>query len=462
MTRRTALFGGSFNPSAVHHRDVALALAPHFGSQIVIPCGPRPDKEQTNDIEPVHRAVMADLTFRGIPGVSVDLFDLEHATFTKTHKLDELYALRDGGEIWHVVGTDLIAGGKDGQSPIQREWAEGESLWRRCRFAVIVRDGFPCDPADLPPKGMFITGVKGGASTDIRERAFRRQPYADLVVPEVAAYVERYNLYRGGSPSRTTRLRLPDPRPFVFVDDRNPRAKALAERLAGIAVNEDDANCIVAIGGDGTMLRAIRKHWRRRLPFIGVNAGHRGYLLNEIDPDLQDPGFLFDDLRVQQLPQLYVECQDLRGDRFGSYAFNDAWVACGTGQCAWLEVKVDGQARIPKLVADGVLVSTAAGSTGYARSMGATPLLVDSRGWLVVGNNVLEPRAWKSAPLSLDSSVEITSLDVQKRPVRAFVDGQDRGVVCSMRVRPSRVASVELAFSPHRDMAAKLAEDLFP
>lgn len=462
MTRKVALFGGSFNPSALHHRAVVEALVPHFDKIIVIPCGPRPDKEQTNDIEPAHRAAMADMAFRGIPKVEVDLFDLEHATFTKTHKLDELYGLKEGGEIWHVVGTDLIAGGEEGQSPIQRQWAEGESLWRRCRFAVVSRKDHPFKQADLPPQSMVINGVKGGASTDIRERVFRRQPYDGLVAPDVAAYVERYNLYRGGALSRATRLRLPDPRPFLFADDRNPKAKALAERFAGIATTEDEANCIVAIGGDGTMLRAIRKHWRRRLPFIGVNAGHRGYLLNEIDADLQDPGFLFDDLRVQQLSQLYVECQDLRGDRFGSYAFNDAWVACGTGQCAWLEVKVDGQTRIPKLVADGVLVSTAAGSTGYARSMGATPLLVDSRGWLVVGNNVLEPRAWKSAPLSLDSSVEITSLDLGKRPIRAFIDGQDRGVVCSMRVRPSRVASVELAFSPHRDMAAKLAEDLFP
>jgi NAD+ kinase len=462
MTNKVALFGGSFNPSAVHHRAVVEALVPHFDKIIVIPCGPRPDKEQTNDIEPVHRAVMADLTFRGIPKVHVDLFDLEHATFTKTHKLDELYGLREGGEIWHVVGTDLVAGGKDGQSPIQRQWEEGAALWHRCRFVVIARDGYPYDPADLPPKSMVIAGPRGGSSTDIRERAFRRQPYADLVVPEVAAYVERYNLYRGAAPARTTRLRLSDPRPFVFADDRNPNAKAIAERLAGIATTEDAANCIVAVGGDGTMLRAIRKHWRRRLPFVGLNAGHRGYLLNEIGEEMQDPHFLFDDLRVHQLPQLYVECQEMRGDRFGFYAFNDAWVACGTGQCAWLEVKVDGQARIKKLVADGALVSTAAGSTGYARSMGATPLLVDSQGWLVVGNNVLEPRFWKSAPLSFDSTVEIESLDLAKRPIRAFIDGQDRGVVCGMRVRPSRVASVELAFAPHRDMAAKLAEDLFP
>ncbi len=462
MTAKVALFGGSFNPSAAHHRDVAAALVPHFEKIIVIPCGPRPDKEQTNDIEPVHRAVMADLTFRGIPKAQVDLFDLEHATFTKTHRLDELYGLREGGEIWHVVGTDLIAGGKDGQSPIQRQWEEGERLWRTCRFVVMTRNDFPCNPADLPPQRIVIDGMNGGSSTDVRERAFRRQPYADRVVPEVAAYMERYNLYRGGTPSQTTTLRLGDPRPFVFVDERNPRAKALAERLSGIATTEDSANCFVAIGGDGTMLRAIRKHWRRRLPFVGLNAGHRGYLLNEIDDDLQDPGFFFDSLRVQQLPQLYVECQDLRGDRFGSYAFNDAWVACGTGQCAWLEVKVDGHARIEKLVADGALVSTAAGSTGYARSMGATPLLVDTRGWLIVGNNVFSPRGWKSAPLSLDSSVEIASLDFRKRPIRAFVDGQDRGEVCAMRIRPSRVASVEIAFSPHRDMAAKLAEDLFP
>ncbi|MEY4744641.1 MAG: hypothetical protein RL272_586 [Candidatus Parcubacteria bacterium] len=460
MAKKTAVFGGSYNPSAVHHRDIAAAVAPHFDKVIVVPCGPRPDKPATGDIGPFHRAAMADLTFRGIPKVEVDLFDLEHATFTRTHALDERYAAREGGEIWHVVGADLVKGGKDGASSIQRTWEKGEELWRRCRFVVIAREGFPLDEADLPPDRMVITPPASGSSTSIRERAFRRESVACLVTPEVAAYMDRYNLYRGAVPMRTTRMAFPEPKALMVFDDRNPRAAALAARFEGYAADGAHADCILVIGGDGTMLHAIRKHWRRRLPFIGVNAGHKGYLLNDA-AELVDPSFLFDRMHGQLLPLLYVECEAPGGATVGFYAFNDAWVQC-VGQCAWLEVSVDGRVRIPKLVGDGALVSTAAGSTAYARAMGATPLLVDANAYLLVGNNVVEPRGWKSIPLSLESSAEFRSLDTSKRPLRAYVDGEDSGVVSRMRVRMSRIAAVELAFTPHRDMAAKLAEDLFP
>ena len=208
------------------------------------------------------------------------------------------------------------------------------------------------------------------------------------------------------------------------------------------------------------MLHAIRKHWRKRLPFVGVNAGHKGYLLNEA-AELEDPSFLFDRLHCHLLPLLYVECEAPDGTVQGHYAFNDAYVQY-VEQAAWLQVSVDGQVRIPKLVGDGALASTAAGSTAYARSMGATPLLVDANAWMIVGNNVFEPRGWKSVPLSLASSAEFRSLDLAKRPLNAFVDGANMGRAAAMRVRVSRIAAVELAFMPHRDMAAKLAEDLFP
>lgn len=468
MTRRTAVFGGSYNPSAEHHRAIAETLATcadktgsiRFDKTLVVPCGPRPDKATTNDIDPVHRAAMADMTFGGIPNLEVDLFDLELGTFTRTHGLDERYAGREDGEIWHVIGSEFVAGGKDGRSPIQRDWLKGEELWRRCRFAVIEREGYPYDPADLPPQHAVFSPARSGSSTNVRERAFKREPLDGLVTPRVAAYMERHNLYRGGMSSRMTRLSLKSPKAIIEFDARNPKAAALAARFEGYAASPDEADCVVTVGGDGTMLRAIRKHWRRRLPFVGVNAGHKGYLLNDA-ADLEDPSFLFDRLHCQLLPLLYVECESPDGTTQGCYAFNDAYVQY-VEQAAWLELSVDGSVRIPKLVGDGALASTAAGSTAYARSMGATPLLVDANAWMLVGNNVFEPRGWKTVPLSLESSAEFRSLDPEKRPINAFVDGVNKGAVTRMRIRVSRIAAVELAFMPHRDMAAKLAEDLFP
>jgi NAD kinase len=143
-------------------------------------------------------------------------------------------------------------------------------------------------------------------------------------------------------------------------------------------------------------------------------------------------------------------------------AFNDAWVERATGQAAWMEVNVNDQVRLPRLVADGILLSTAAGSTAYARAMGATPLLVETPALTLVGSNTMEPPNWTSALLSLDSQVELRTLDPDKRPLMGFVDGIPQGRVEKMCVRVSRIAAVELAFCPGHDMAEKIAEIQFP
>ncbi|HEY1101767.1 MAG TPA: hypothetical protein VGF99_22695, partial [Myxococcota bacterium] len=133
-----------------------------------------------------------------------------------------------------------------------------------------------------------------------------------------------------------------------------------------------------------------------------------------------------------------------------------------TGQSAWLEVTVDGHVRLEKLVCDGILVSTAAGSTAYARSMGATPLLADTPAWLLVGSNVMEPIHWKSALLARDACVEVRSLHVDKRPLAGFLHGVSMGEVTAMRVRLSRAASAEVCFLGENDLTEKIARVQFP
>jgi nicotinic acid mononucleotide adenylyltransferase len=84
MPDRIALFGGSFNPPGLHHRHIAGRLARDFDTVLVVPCGPRDDKATTNLLPPVFRAALADMAFEGMPGVEVDLFDLEQDRFTRS------------------------------------------------------------------------------------------------------------------------------------------------------------------------------------------------------------------------------------------------------------------------------------------------------------------------------------------------------------------------------------------
>lgn len=465
MTRRIALFGGSFNPPGLHHRAIATHLSQHFDEVVIVPCGPRPDKIVTNDVEPVYRAAMVDMAFQGLESVRVELFDLEALTFTRTHELDRHFSA--AGEVWHVVGTDLLQGGAGGDSLIHRVWEHGVDLWNDGRFAVIQRPGYAFDAGDLPPRNQVFEVEREGAgdprngdairgsSTEIRDCVLRNERYQDLVTGPVARYIERHGLYRGVNPHLSTRLPLADERYFLVYDENARQAVELAEVLPG--VDPDDATMIIVIGGDGTMLRAIREHWRLRLPFYGINAGHIGFLLNQ--RSILD---MTDEVALEQLPLLWVEMTGADGEIRSSLAFNDAWVERGTGQTAWLQVLVDGHERFSQLVADGALVATAAGSSSYARAMGAAPLPLNTPSLLLVGSNVLRPASWRPSVLPLSAQIELTTLDAEKRPLNGFIDGVPQGEVSSMKARVSNIAAVELAFDPEHNPAEKLARLQFP
>ncbi len=454
MNQKIAVFGGSFNPPGLHHRAIVERLAAEFDRVLVVPCGPRPDKPVTNDVAPVHRATMCARAFRGLERVDLELFDLEEAGFSRTWELQERFAER--GELWHVIGTDLVAGGAAGRAVIQREWARGERIWEELRFAVFRRPGSPLDEADLPPKHRLFEAVAEGASSDIRARAFNHLSLDGLLARDVATYVERHSLYRGVRPPRSTRLALDGLRPLVVADPWNGAAQEVAAKLG--PADEPDPDLIVVVGGDGTMLRAIRAEWHRRVPFFGVNTGHLGFLLNAKQP----ADFAGREVVVEQLPLLAVEVERADGGTAQALAFNEAWVERATGQTAWLQVKVNGEARLDRLVADGALVSTAAGSAAYARAMGAHPVPLNTPALLLVGSNVLQPAFLRPAVLPLDASVELTTLDRDKRPLKGYIDGQDQGEVVRVACRVSRTAAVELAFDPDLDPAEKLARIQFP
>ena len=177
------------------------------------------------------------------------------------------------------------------------------------------------------------------------------------------------------------------------------------------------------------------------MPFYGINTGHVGFLLNQHD-DLVAPPFWDRDLRLYQLPLLFAQAETIDGERREMLAFNDAWVERATGQTAWVSLTVNGEQMLPKVVSDGVLVSTAAGSTSYARAMGATPVPFHTPVLLVVGSNVLTPMGWRPAILGLDARIEMRTLDPVKRPLRGYIDGVSQGLVRSLSVRTSRIAAV--------------------
>lgn len=460
MKKRIAIFGGSFNPPGIHHQKIAKLLANRFDVVKIIPCGPRPDKETTNDIEPLHRAVMSDQTFFGLKdNIDVELFDLEHGTFTRNHATQKLYASE--GEVWHVVGSDIIQGGSNKESYIHKVWENGHEMWDKLNFVVVKRNGVKYDKKDLPPNSEVINLDFDGSSRDIRQNAFDRQNIDNLVTPEVASYMARYGLFRGGILAKDIKINLQRPRLLIKTDKHNPKAEEIKKRLSHL-IDEESPNLVVAIGGDGTMLHTIKDYWRLRVPFFGINVGHVGFLMNDVGADIAN--IFNNDLILRSSPLLHVEVVDKDGTQKHSLVFNDAWVEAEPGKTGWFEVLVDGETKISHLMGSGVLAATAAGSTAFARAMGAHPLPVGTNLLVVAGSNVSQPLNWNGGVnLPLDSEIIFRTKDKTGwRKIFAFVDGVGIGEVKEMKIRVSRIASAELAFLPNHDIKKKLMLTQFP
>ncbi len=452
------MYAGTFDPPATHHRDIAALLASEFDEVVILPNGPRPGRPEAES-RAIHRAILADLNFKGLERVCVDLDDLEHGEFTPNEHFDSRYG-GAGIEVWHVVPAASVWPGADGRSKIQSEWGDGERLWAHAHFAVLQESGEPADLGELPPHCTLLKVPPHATTALIRNDLFDGSAADGMLHPPVERYICRHGLFRPTPPAPDTYVDLARPPKIrLEYDEANPKSREIAAELAHLVPpNPADAECVVVLGGDGTMLRAIRQHWRDRLPFYGINTGHLGFLLNTRDPE----AFWHRQLRLYQLPLLWVEviCPD--GHRSECLAFNDCWVERESGQTAWVEVAVNGKTRMPKVVADGMLVATAAGSTSYARAMGATPLPFNAPLLTLAGSNVLKPEFWHPAVLTIDSSVTVRSLDSDKRPLQGFVDGVDFGKVEKMTARVSNIAAVELLFEPAHDPVAKLAMLQFP
>jgi NAD kinase/nicotinic acid mononucleotide adenylyltransferase len=447
---RVAVYGGHFDPPTNYHRFVAEHLSERFDSVFIVPCGKRPDLTTTIDSRPIHRAAMADLNFRGIPKVHVELFDLEQLEFTRNWDLGNKYRPTEG-YVSHVVEAKYVIPTENGHSRIQNEWFNGDQLWRSAHFTVLVERGSPIDREAFPPNHDILEVPLHIESEHLRGLIFNNDSVANFLCPPVESYLRRHGLFRGTVPTSEMPFRIKDRRFQFFVDPRNPESLRIRDQLR--QYESDDPEAIIVAGGDGTMLRAIREHWRKRIPIYGLNTGHLGFLLN----DRNKLQFWEEELVLYQLPLLWVETIGFEGERKEGYAFNDTWVERNTGQTAWIEMKINGQVRMSKVVGDGMLVSTAAGSTSYARAMGASPVPFNTPVLLLVGSNVLTPSYWRPAILPLESVIEFTTLDAKKRPLVAFIDGDSKGLVRTVKVRVSNIAAVEIAFMRSTDPSTKLA-----
>lgn len=224
----------------------------------------------------------------------------------------------------------------------------------------------------------------------------------------------------------------------------------------------EEADVVVALGGDGFMLQTLHQmlEMDRTVPVYGLNLGTVGFLMNVWKGD----ECLAERLRAAQPHQvvpLSMTAVTMAGETFVFPAINEVSLLRETRQTAKLEVKVNGLVRIPELFCDGVLVATPAGSTAYNLSANGPILPLGSALLALTPISPFRPRRWKGAILPDSAEIELRVREPAKRPVSAVADQVEVRDIRSIKVAIDPEKTLTLLFDPDHSLDERIAMEQF-
>ncbi|MDW8479613.1 MAG: NAD kinase [Xanthomonadales bacterium] len=248
---------------------------------------------------------------------------------------------------------------------------------------------------------------------------------------------------------------------IALVASGTPAAQQAREELAARlpVVEPERAEVIVALGGDGFMLRTLHRYQHLGRPFFGMKIGTVGFLMNEYRAEGLPERLAA--AHRHQLRPLEMRAVTEAGGRVEALAFNEVSLLRETKQAAKLRIVLNGQVRLPELICDGVLVATPAGSTAYNLSAHGPILPLDSRVLALTPLAAFRPRRWRGAILRADTEIRIEVLEPYKRPVSATADAEEVRDVLEVEVRESRSRILELWFDPEHNLDERILEEQF-
>ncbi len=235
-------------------------------------------------------------------------------------------------------------------------------------------------------------------------------------------------------------------------------AKADLEARYGTTPPEE-ADVIVALGGDGIMLRTLHRFMDTGKPIYGMHRGSVGFLMNEYRPDkLADR---IAGAETTELHPLSMQAWDTNGAVHNLLAINEVSLFRTTYQAAKLVLKVDGRMRMDNLVCDGVLVATPAGSTAYNLSAHGPILPLGSRLLALTPISAFRPRRWRGALLPYGAKIEIEVLDPLARAVNAAADHREVLKVARVEVEVDETRILRLMFDTDHGLEERILREQF-
>jgi NAD+ kinase len=248
---------------------------------------------------------------------------------------------------------------------------------------------------------------------------------------------------------------------IAFVASDGADAVAAHARLVRQYGNVDpqQADAIVALGGDGFMLQTLHRHLSDHLPIYGMNRGSIGFLMNEYQEE-----DLIGRLKrgeVSVIHPLLMVAQDECGASHEALAINEVSLFRQSHQAGKLRIIVDGKTRLDELVCDGALVATPAGSTAYNLSVHGPILPISAPLLALTPVSAFRPRRWRGAVLPNSVRIRIEVLESTKRPMSAVANHREFRNVLAVSINEVREIDLRLMFDPGRALGERILSEQF-
>ncbi|MBX6424779.1 MAG: NAD kinase [Variibacter sp.] len=248
---------------------------------------------------------------------------------------------------------------------------------------------------------------------------------------------------------------------FAFVASATPDAQEARRRLVARYgdLAPEEADVIVALGGDGLMLQTLHQFIGAGKPIYGMHRGTVGFLMNEYhEENLPER---LEAACTTVIHPLLMRTLDGTLQTRVHRAFNEVSLFRQTHQIARLRIFIDGKVRLNELAADGILVATPAGSTAYNLSVQGPIIPINAPLLALTPISPFRPRRWRGALLPDTAHITIEVLEAEKRPVAAVADHDEVRNVRRVDVEMDHAVSMHLLFDPGHSLDERILSEQF-
>jgi len=233
--------------------------------------------------------------------------------------------------------------------------------------------------------------------------------------------------------------------------------RRLAKRYGNVA--PEQADVIVALGGDGFMLQTLHGFMTAGKPIYGMHRGTVGFLMNEYHEEHLRERLAAAETTV--IHPLLMRARGNDGKVRDFHAFNEVSLFRQAYQAARLRILIDGKERLAELVADGVLLATPAGSTAYNLSAQGPIIPINARLMALTPISPFRPRRWHGALLPDSARVRVEVLEAVKRPVAAVADHDEVRDVLAVDIKMDHAIGMQMLFDPGHSLDERIVREQF-